>query len=206
MLSAARNVGGSGGSLLSLIPTLLVDGAGEELARGCVVPGVTSTYRRIPDTAQGCSLDSWKGDGEQRGLRGQVPLLKLASRDSGVEMGVGDSPLATSLGLSQDSLDFETAVSPKPLALPMEPPAHPGRLLASRKLERVLERSRQLPTAPASLSQHHHAPKPPSKPQCEMPPFGAGDQKATKAEVDKAEVVSATLRLGEEWDGDGPFT
>ncbi|KAF6305856.1 hypothetical protein mRhiFer1_001937 [Rhinolophus ferrumequinum] len=165
------------------------DGAGEDLARGCVVPGVTSVYRRIPDTVQGCSLDSWKGDGEQRGLQRQVPLLKLASRDSGVEMVVGDSPLATSLGLSQDSLDFEAVVSPKPLALPTEPPAHLGRFLASRKLEQVLERSRQLPTSPASLSQHRHSPKLPSNPECEMPLFGAGDQKATKAEVEEAEVV-----------------
>lgn len=111
-------------------------------------------------------------------------------------MAVGDSPLATSLGLSQDSLDSETVVSPKPLALPMEPPAHPGRLLASRKLERVLERSRQLPTPPASLSQHHRSPKPPSKPQSEMPPFGAGDRKATRAELEEAEVVSADSQAG----------
>ncbi|KAM5229695.1 uncharacterized protein C8orf58 homolog isoform 4-T5 [Hipposideros larvatus] len=86
------------------------DGAAEELALGCVVPGVTSIYRRIPDTAQGCSLDSWKGHGEQRGLRRQVPLLKLASQDSGVEMVAGDSLLATSLGLSPDSLDFEAVM------------------------------------------------------------------------------------------------
>lgn len=176
------------------------DGAGEDLARGCVVPGVTSVYRRIPDTVQGCSLDSWKGDGEQRGLQRQVPLLKLASRDSGVEMVVGDSPLATSLGLSQDSLDFEAVVSPQPLALPTEPPAHLGRFMASRKLEQVLERSRQLPTSPASLSQHRHSPKLPSNPECEMPLFGAGDQKATKAEVEEAglEKTEVVEGLGSE--------
>lgn len=169
------------------------DGAGEELARGCVAPGVTSIYRRIPDTAQGCSPDSWKGHGEQRGLQRQVPLPKLASRDSGVEMVAGDSPLATSLGLSPDSLDFEAGVSPKPLALPpMEPPAHLGRFLASRKLEQVLERSRQLPTSPAGLSQHHHSPKLPSKPECEMPLFGAGN-KATKAEVEEAGLEEAEV-------------
>ncbi|KAM5229693.1 uncharacterized protein C8orf58 homolog isoform 2-T3 [Hipposideros larvatus] len=166
------------------------DGAAEELALGCVVPGVTSIYRRIPDTAQGCSLDSWKGHGEQRGLRRQVPLLKLASQDSGVEMVAGDSLLATSLGLSPDSLDFEAVVSPQPLALPpMEPPAHLSRFLASRKLEQVLERSRQFPTSPAGLSQHHHSQKLPSKPECELPLFGAGDQKATKAEVEEAAVM-----------------
>lgn len=181
--------------------TLLVDGAGEDLARGCVVPGVTSIYRRIPDTAQGCSLDSWKGNGEQRNLRRQVPLLKLASRDSGVEVVVGDSTLATSLGLSQDTLEFEAMGNPKPLAPPMEPPAHLGRFLASHKLEQVLERSRQLPTSPAGLSQHHHSPKLPSKLECETPLFGAGDQKPTKAEVEEAgpeeaEMVSANSQAG----------
>ncbi|XP_015441702.1 uncharacterized protein C8orf58 homolog [Pteropus alecto] len=157
------------------------DQAGEELARGCVVPGITSTYRRIPDTAQGCSLDSWKRDGKLRGFRRQVRLLKLASQDSGVEMAVGDSSPATSPGPSQEPLDFEPVVSPEPLALPMEPPAHLGRLLASSKLEQVLERSRQLPTSPACLSQHHRSLRPPSKPGCEMPLFGAGDQEAMKA-------------------------
>ncbi|XP_064441485.1 uncharacterized protein C8orf58 homolog isoform X4 [Mirounga angustirostris] len=161
------------------------DGVGEDLAHGCVVPGVSSTYRRIPDAAQGGSLDSWKGDGQLRGLRRQEPLLKLASRDSGVEMVVGDSLLATSPGLSQDSLDFEPTGSPEPLALAStEPPAHLGRLLASRKLEQVLERSRQLPTSPASMSQRPRSLKSPSEPECEMPPFGAGEQEATEAETD----------------------
>lgn len=64
-------------------------------------------------------------------------------------MVVGDGPLTTSPGLSQVCLDFEPTGSPEPLALaPVEPPAHLGRLLASRKLEQVLERSRRLPTSP----------------------------------------------------------
>lgn len=189
------------GSFRSLILTLLVDQAGEDLARSCVVPGITSTYRRILDTAQGCSPDSWKRDGKLRGFRRQVRLLKLASRDSGVEMAVGDSPPATSPGPSQEPLDFEPVVSPEPLALPTDPPAHLGRLLASRKLEQVLERSRQLPTSPASLLQQHRSPRPPSKPECAMPLFGAGDQEAMKAEVEEAgleeeEVVSANSQAG----------
>ncbi|XP_057403608.1 uncharacterized protein C8orf58 homolog isoform X2 [Balaenoptera acutorostrata] len=171
------------------------DGAGEDLARGCVVPGVTSTYRRIPDAAPGWSADSCKGHGRLRAPGRQVPLLKLASQDSGVEMAVGDSSLATSPGLSQDSLNFEPMRSAEPLALgAMEPPAHLSRLLASRKLEQVLERSCQLPTSSASLS-HYRSPKPPSNPECEMPLFGAGGQEATEAESDleagleEAEVV-----------------
>ncbi|XP_036710127.1 uncharacterized protein C8orf58 homolog isoform X3 [Balaenoptera musculus] len=171
------------------------DGAGEDLARGCVVPGVTSTYRRIPDAAPGWSAEPCKGHGRLRAPGSQVPLLKLASQDSGVEMAVGDSSLATSPGLSQDSLNFEPTRSAEPLALgAMQPPAHLSRLLASRKLEQVLERSRQLPTSSASLS-HHRSPKPPSNPECEMPLFGAGGQEATEAESDleagleEAEVV-----------------
>ncbi|KAM9081645.1 uncharacterized protein C8orf58 homolog isoform 2-T2 [Megaptera novaeangliae] len=171
------------------------DGAGEDLARGCVVPGATSTYRRIPGAAPGRSAEPCKGHGRLRAAGGQAPLLKLASQDSGVEMAVGDSSLATSPGLSRDSLNFEPMRSADPLALgAMEPPAHLSRLLASRKLEQVLERSRQLPTSSASLS-HYRSPKPPSNPECEMPLFGAGGQEATEAESDleagleEAEVV-----------------
>ena len=122
-------------------------------------------------------------------------------------MAVGDSSLATSPGLSQDSLNFEPMRSAEPLALgAMEPPAHLSRLLASRKLEQVLERSCQLPTSSASLS-HYRSPKPPSNPECEMPLFGAGGQEATEAESDleagleEAEVVSANSQA---WDGDAP--
>ncbi|KAF6092595.1 hypothetical protein HJG60_001899 [Phyllostomus discolor] len=171
------------------------DGSGENLAQGCVVPGVTSTYRRILDASQGCSLGSREGDGEVKGLWGQVPLLKLASQDSGVEMAVGDSSLTTSPGLSEESLDFEPVGRREPLALPVELPAHLDRILASRKLEQVLERSSQLPTSPASLSQHCRSPKPTRKPEYGVPLFGAGDQEATKAETDQeagpeeAEVV-----------------
>ena len=120
-------------------------------------------------------------------------------------MAVGESSLATSPGLSQDSLNFEPTGSPKPRALGVtEPPAHFSRLLASRKLEQVLERSCQLPTSPASSSQHCCCLKPPSKPESEMPLCGAGGQEATKAESDleagleKPEVVSAN---SQEWDG-----
>ncbi|XP_067601236.1 uncharacterized protein C8orf58 homolog isoform X7 [Pseudorca crassidens] len=171
------------------------DGAGEDLARGCVVPGVTSTYRRIPDAAPGWSADSCKGHGRLRAPGRQVPLLKLASQDSGVEMAIGDRSLATSPGLSQDSLNSEPMQNAEPLALgATEPPARLSRLLASRKLEQVLERSRQLPTSSASLS-HYRSPKPPRNPEYEMPLFGAGGQEATKAESDleagleEAEVV-----------------
>nr|XP_036880644.1 uncharacterized protein C8orf58 homolog isoform X2 [Manis javanica] len=159
-------------------------GAGQDLVRGCVAPGVTSTYRRIPDAAPGCSLDHWEGHGQLRGLRTQERVLKLASQDSGVEMKIGDNSLATSQGLSQYSLDFEPPGAPEALVhAAMEPSAHLGRLLTSRKLEQVLERSRQLPTS-ASLSHQHHSLKPPSKPVYEMPPFGSGEQEAVQAETD----------------------
>lgn len=146
--------------------------------------------------------------GELKGLRRQVPLLKLAFLDSGVEMAVGDRSLATSPRLSQGSLDLEPVRSPEPLALPMEPSAH----LASQKLQRVLERSSQLLTSPASLSQHHRSLKPIRKPEYEVPPFGTRDQGATKAETDleagleEAEVVSANSHTGSRVDGDGRFT
>lgn len=120
-------------------------------------------------------------------------------------MAVGDRSLATSPGLSQDSLNSEPMQNAEPLALgATEPPARLSRLLASRKLEQVLERSRQLPTSSAGLS-HYRSPKPPSNPEYEMPLFGAGGQEATKAESDleagleEAEVVSADSQA---WDGD----
>ncbi|KAG3294386.1 hypothetical protein H1C71_040708 [Ictidomys tridecemlineatus] len=164
------------------------DGAGKDLACSCVVPGVTSTYRRIPDAAHGCPSDTRKEEVELRNLRRQVPLLKLASRDSGVEMVVGDSPLATLSELSQDSLNLEPMGSPEHLALDAtEPPAQLGRLLANHKLEQVLERSRQLP----SVSGDHGSL---SKPKCGVSLFGAGEQETTEAETKleaglEAEVV-----------------
>ncbi|XP_055435703.1 uncharacterized protein C8orf58 homolog [Bubalus kerabau] len=159
------------------------DGAGEDLAHGCVVPGVISTYRQIPDVAPVCSSDSWKRQDQLRGPQGQVPLLKLGSQDSGVEMAVGDSSPATSPSFSQDSLNFEPLESAESLALgALEPPAHLSRLLASRKLEQVLERSHQLSVPPTSLSQHCHSPK--LLPKCEMPHSEARGPEATEAESD----------------------
>ncbi|XP_043783215.1 uncharacterized protein C8orf58 homolog isoform X1 [Cervus elaphus] len=170
------------------------DGVGEDLTHGCVVPGVMSTYRQIPDVAPVCSSDSWKGQDALRDPQGHVPLLKLASQDSGVEMAVGDSSPATSPGFSQDSLNFEPLGSAESLALgALEPPAPLSRLLASRKLEQVLERSRRFSVPPASLSQRCHSPELP--PGCEMPHSEARGQEATEAESDpedgleQAEVV-----------------
>ncbi|XP_004610255.2 uncharacterized protein C8orf58 homolog [Sorex araneus] len=169
------------------------DGTGEELAHGCVVPGVTSTYRRISDADQGGSPASGQGDEELRAPGRQVPILKLASRDSGVEMALGDGLLATSVGLYQDSLDFEPTRGP-------ESPAHLGRLRASRKLEQVLERSRQLTASPAStLRRHVRSPEPPRKAECEMGLFGAGTQETLEVDMDpegslaEAAVVGACL-------------
>ncbi|XP_062054995.1 uncharacterized protein C8orf58 homolog isoform X1 [Lepus europaeus] len=153
------------------------DGAAEGLARGCVVPGVASTYRRIAEAAPARSSGSWKGDGDLRTLRRQVPLLKLASRDSGVEMAVGDSPLATLPGSAQDFLDLEPAGS-------AEPPARRGRTLASQKLEQALERSRRLPPPPANLAGQRDSPQPPGKPECGVYLFGATEHECTGAETD----------------------
>ncbi|KAM9700633.1 uncharacterized protein C8orf58 homolog isoform 2-T2 [Dama dama] len=170
------------------------DGVGEDLTHGCVVPGVISTYRQIPDVAPVCSSDSWKGQDPLRDPQGHVPLLKLASQDSGVEMAVGDSSPATSPSFSQDSLNFEPLGSAESLALgALEPPAPLSRLLASRKLQQVLERSRRFSVPPASLSQRCHSPELP--PGCEMPHSEARGQEATEAESDpedgleQAEVV-----------------
>ncbi|KAM6149917.1 uncharacterized protein C8orf58 homolog [Erethizon dorsatum] len=172
-------------------------GAGEALAQGCIVPGITSTYRRIPDWTDGCTLGLPEGDGEPRHLEGQLPLPKLASWDSGVEMVVGDSPLATIPGLSQDSLNVEPAGSPQPSAFAApEPPSQLGRLLASRKLEQVLERSQ---ARPLLSTQHRALPLAlRSRPGCVMPLLGAG-QGPVKAEaepevdLEEAEVVVAMV-------------
>ena len=119
-------------------------------------------------------------------------------------MAVGDSSPATSPGFSQDSLNFEPLESAESLALgALEPPAHLSRLLASRTLEQVLERSHQLPVPPNSLSQHCHSPELP--PESEMPHSEARGREATEAESDpedgleQAEVVSAS---SQGWGGD----
>ncbi|XP_042638243.1 uncharacterized protein C8orf58 homolog [Orycteropus afer afer] len=180
------------------------DRAGGDLAHGCVVPGVISTYRRIQDTVDWRSSDApWNGDSQPKSPGRPVPLLKMASQDSGVEIAVGHSSLAISQGLSQDSLDLEHAGSSEPPALTvMEAPAQLGRLLASHKLERVLERSCQLPTSPTSLSQQHHPLQLPSQPECEVCPFGARELEVTEAEagleagLGEADMVSTSLRPG----------
>lgn len=189
MLPAVRNAGGVEGILPSLIQILLTDGAFEDLAQGCVVPGVTCTYRRIPDKTHGCSLDFREGQNELRGLERQMPLLKLASQDSGMEMVVGDSSLATLSGLSQDSLNLE------PMGSPELPPAQLDRLLARRKLEQVLERSREFP----SLSGQRGSLQLLNKPVGGVPIF-VGEQESTEAdtelEADLEEAKEASIHLG----------
>ncbi|XP_005355622.1 uncharacterized protein C8orf58 homolog [Microtus ochrogaster] len=149
------------------------DGAFEDLAQGCVVPGVTCTYRRIPDKTHGCSLDFKEG---------QMPLLKLASQDSGMEMVVGDSPLATLSGLSQDSLNLE------PVGSPELPSAQLDRLLARQKLEQVLERSREFP----SLSRRRGSLQLLSKPVGGVPIF-AGELESTEADTEADTELEAGL-------------
>ncbi|KAB0396380.1 hypothetical protein E2I00_016955, partial [Balaenoptera physalus] len=97
---------------------------------------------------------------ECRGCWGSLPSLMTDSPCRWGWRGPG-----TWLCSAWNSLNFEPMRSADPLALgAMEPPAHLSRLLASRKLEQVLERSRQLPTSSASLS-HYRSPKPPSNPE-----------------------------------------
>ncbi|XP_028920531.1 uncharacterized protein C8orf58 homolog [Ornithorhynchus anatinus] len=118
---------------------------GEEPSWSCLVPGAVSVYRRleggVPEPPE--PLEPPRGVGRPRSPREQVPLLKLASRDSGVEMAVGESPPLTPPRFSLDSLDFRPRGSPEPPA--SEPASEPGRFLTSCKLERVVERSRRSP-------------------------------------------------------------
>lgn len=174
--------------------SLLADGAGEVLAPGCIVPGVSSSYKRIPDTAHGLTLDPPEGEHQPRGLQGQVPLPRLASWDAGVGMLPGDSPPATFPGLSQDSLSGEPTGSPEPSALVApEPPGQLDRLLASCKLEQVLGQSWVHPR----LSARHHAlpPTPRNRPGGTVSVLGA-EQEPTEAGanleagLEEAEVVS----------------
>lgn len=102
-----------------------------------------------------------------------MPLLKLASQDSGMEMVVGDSSLATLSGLSQDSLNLE------PMGSPELPPAQLDRLLARQKLEQVLERSREFP----SLSGRRGSLQLLSKPVGGVPIF-VGELESTEADTE----------------------
>lgn len=189
MLPVARNAGGVEGILPSLIQILLTDGAFEDLTQGCVVPGVTCTYRRIPDKTHGCSLDFREGQNELRDLERQMPLVKLASQDSGMEMVVGDSSLATLSGLSQDSLNLE------PMGSPELPPTQLDRLLARRKLEQVLERSREFP----SLSGRRGSLQLLNNPVGGVP-ISVGEQESTEAdtelEADLEGAKEASIHLG----------
>lgn len=189
MLPGARNAGGVEGILPSLIQILLTDRAFEDLAQGCVVPGVTCTYRRIPDNTHECSLDFREGQNELRGLERQMPLLKLASQDSGMEMVVGDSSLATLSGLSQDSLNLE------PMGSPELPPARLDRLLARQKLEQVLERSQEF----SGLSAQRGSLQLLNKPVGGVPIFG-GEQESTEADTELEagleEAKEASIHLG----------
>lgn len=123
-----------------------------------------------------------------------MPLLKLASQDSGMEMVVGDSPLATVSGLSQDSLNLE------PMGSPELPSAQLDRLLARQKLEQVLERSREFP----SLSGQRRRRRRRSSLQLLSKPVGgvpifAGELESTEADteldagLEVAKVVSIHL-------------
>ncbi|XP_052047044.1 uncharacterized protein C8orf58 homolog isoform X2 [Apodemus sylvaticus] len=161
------------------------DGAFEDLAQGCVVPGVTCTYRRIPDKTHGCSLDFREGQNELRGLERQMPLLKLASQDSGMEMVVGDSSLATLSGLSQDSLNLE------PMGSPELPPAQLDRLLARQKLEQVLERSREFP----SLSGRRGPLQLLNRPVGGVPVF-VGEQESTEADTELEAGLEEAKEVG----------
>ncbi|XP_004848380.1 uncharacterized protein C8orf58 homolog isoform X3 [Heterocephalus glaber] len=166
------------------------DRAGEAVAHGCIVPGVTGTYRRILDTADGCTPDLPEGVGKPRALQGQVPPPTLASWDSGVEMVAGDSTLATFPGLSQDSVSVEPMRSPEPTALAApEPPSQLGQLLASRKLEQVLEWSQ----GGAHPSTQHCAlpPAPWTRPGCAPPLLGA--EAKLEQDLEEAEVVAAVV-------------
>ncbi|XP_055465751.1 uncharacterized protein C8orf58 homolog isoform X2 [Psammomys obesus] len=158
------------------------DGAFEDLAQGCVVPGVTCTYRRLPDKTHGCSLDFREGQGELRDPEGQMPLVKLASQDSGMEMVMGDSPLATLSGLSQDSLNLEPRGSPE------LPPAQLDRLLARQKLEQVLERSRVFP----SLSSGRQGSL-----QLLKKPIFAGERESTEADTELEAGLEEAKVVGE---------
>ncbi|XP_014446364.1 uncharacterized protein C8orf58 homolog [Tupaia chinensis] len=191
--AAVRNAGALGG-VPRLTPTLLAGGVGADPDpdpdRGCVVPGVVSTYRRRSNSSsEGAprgSAHSWTQDGELRGL-GRAPLLTLASRDLGLERAVGESPLATLPGLSQDSLDFGPMRS-------HEPRAQRGRLPASHRSELVLEQSRPAPIHSACLAGPQRALEQ-SKPRCGVLPFGAEEQVSSEA--------ATTLETGLEEEGAG---
>ncbi|XP_060247367.1 uncharacterized protein C8orf58 homolog isoform X2 [Meriones unguiculatus] len=163
------------------------DGAFEDLAQGCVVPGVTCTYRRIPDKTHGCSLDFREGQSELRDLEGQMRLVKLASQDSGMEMVIGDSPLATLSGLSQDSLNLEPRGSPE------LPPAQLDRLLARQKLEEVLERSREFP----SLSSGRRGSLQLLKKPVGGEPLFAGERESTEADTELEAGLEEAKVVGE---------
>ncbi|XP_044516748.1 uncharacterized protein C8orf58 homolog [Gracilinanus agilis] len=178
--------------VFTLKPLGSQDGGGcEALLGGCVVLGAKSIYLRVHDMPRVPSPESQDGDCPVRSSGEQ------ASRDSGVEMGEGESSSTTPSSFALDSSNLELGRRSKLASVTMEPPPDLDRLLASRKLEQVVARSCWPRSSPATL------------PKCwqqreqvsEVSPEVTGDQNGTEeAEPDSQAGPAESLALSSEAD------
>nr|XP_020831423.1 uncharacterized protein C8orf58 homolog isoform X2 [Phascolarctos cinereus] len=170
------------------------DGGCEEPLGGCVVLGAKSIYLRVHDMPRVASAEPQDDDCMVRGSREQ------ASRDSGVEMGGGESPPTTPPGFDLGSSSLELSGRPKLASVTMEPPADLDRFLASQKLEQVVARSlwpRSSSTTVPKYRKHRKR----SEQGPEASPEISGDQSgAAEAEVGSQLSPAESLVVGSESD------
>ncbi|XP_027709666.1 uncharacterized protein C8orf58 homolog [Vombatus ursinus] len=174
--------------VFTLQPLGRQDGGCEELLGGCVVLGAKNIYLRVHDMPRVGSAEPQDGDCMVTGSREQ------ASRDSGVEMGGGESPSTTPPGFNLDSSSLELGGGPKPAPVTMEPPANLDRFLASQKLEQVVARSRwprsSSTVTPTYLKRNEQGP--------EVSPEITGYRSGTEAEVGSQLSPAESLVVGSE--------
>ncbi|XP_043842404.1 uncharacterized protein C8orf58 homolog isoform X2 [Dromiciops gliroides] len=161
------------------------DGGREELLGGCVVLGAKSIYLRVRDMPRVASTEPQDGDCTVRGSREQ------ASRDSGMEMGGGESPPSTPLSSALDSSNLE--LDP---AVTMGSPPDLARFLASQKLEQVMARACWPRTSAVAGSKHRQQ----IGQGPEASPEVTGEQSGPEAEIGSQPSPADSLVVGSESD------
>ncbi|XP_072490974.1 uncharacterized protein C8orf58 homolog [Notamacropus eugenii] len=170
------------------------DGGCEKLLGGCVVLGAKSIYLQVHDMPGVPSTEPQDGDCMVRGSREQ------ASRDSGVEMGGGESPPTTHPGFALNSSNLELGEMPKLAPVTKESPADLDRVLASQKLQQVVARSCWPRSSSTTVPKCWQQSEQQSEQELEVSPEITGDHSATVAGVGLQPSPAESLVVGSESD------
>ncbi|XP_074065256.1 uncharacterized protein C8orf58 homolog [Macrotis lagotis] len=166
------------------------DGGCEELLGGCVVLGAKSIYLHVHDMPRVPSSEPQDDDFMVRCSKEQV------SRDSGVEMGGGESPPSTPPGFALDTSSLELGGKPKLAPVTQDAPPDLDRFLASQKLEQVVARSRWPRSSATTESKYWQQ----SEQRLEVSPKVTEDQGVTEAEVGSRPSPAESVVVGCESD------